>query len=249
MLIRASEAPKYLKPHLVFAILLSAVVHDVDHPGNTNLFEINSQSDLAIRYNDQSVLENHHCSTAFRLMRKPNLQVLSRLAKPLAVEIRKYIISCVMATDMAVHFELIDETKKRAAEGWNFDEVKDQNLLGKILLHAADLSNPVRPFHMTREWAQRISLEFNDQVKRELALGMPVLGFMMTPDEKAFCKNEMGFASFVVAPMWRAIASVYPNLHFLVEQIDDNLGTWKKRLEELQEEENNAKDNQAQEKG
>eukprot|EP00599_Poterioochromonas_sp_BG-1_P011610 CAMPEP_0173155560 /NCGR_PEP_ID=MMETSP1105-20130129/14176_1 /TAXON_ID=2985 /ORGANISM="Ochromonas sp., Strain BG-1" /LENGTH=1172 /DNA_ID=CAMNT_0014072005 /DNA_START=603 /DNA_END=4121 /DNA_ORIENTATION=- len=239
MLIRASEAPKYLKPHLVFAILLGAVVHDVDHPGNTNLFEINSQSDLAIRYNDQSVLENHHCSTAFRLMRKPNMQVLGKMPKPVAVEIRKYVISCVMATDMAVHFELIDETKKRAADGWNFDEVKDQNLLGKILLHAADLSNPVRPYHMTKEWARRISLEFNDQVKREQALGMPVLGFMMTPDDKAFCKNEMGFASFVVAPMWKAIASLYPNLQFLVDQIDENLNSWKKWLEEIQAEEEN----------
>jgi hypothetical protein len=145
-----------------------------------------------------------------------------------------------MATDMAVHFDLIEETKKRAAEGWKFEEAKDQALLGKILLHAADLSNPVRPYHMTREWASRISIEFNDQVAREQALGMPVLGFMMSPDEKAFCKNEIGFASFVVAPMWRAIALLYPSLTFLVEQIDSNLVQWKQRLEEIQIEEESA---------
>jgi GAF domain-containing protein len=237
MLINESKALGNLKLHQVFAILLSAVVHDVDHPGNTNLFEINSQSELAIRYNDQSVLENHHCSTAFRIMRKPNMQVLTFMPKATAVEIRKTIISCVMATDMAVHFDLIEETKKRAAEGWKFEEAKDQALLGKILLHAADLSNPVRPYHMTREWASRISIEFNDQVAREQALGMPVLGFMMSPDEKVFCKNEIGFASFVVAPMWRAIALLYPSLTFLVEQIDSNLVQWKNRLEEIQIEE------------
>jgi len=240
MLIRATNATDNLKQHLIFGILLSAVVHDVDHPGNTNLFEINSGSELAIRYNDQSVLENHHCSTAFRLMRKPNMQVLSKLPKNIATEIRKTIISCVMATDMAVHFDLIEETKKRAIEGWKFEEQKDQALLGKILLHAADLSNPVRPFHMTRQWAEKISIEFNDQVAREQALGMPVLGFMMTPDEKAFCKNETGFASFVVAPMWRAIASLYPDLNFLVEQLDSNLVTCKSLLEKIQAEE--AKD-------
>ena len=233
MLIRATACVENLKEHQVFAILLSAVVHDVDHPGNTNLFEINSGSELAIRYNDQSVLENHHCSTAFRLMRKPHMQVLASMSKNIATEIRKTIIQCVMATDMAVHFELIDETKKRAINGWNFEEVKDQALLGKILLHAADLSNPVRPFHMTREWAGRISIEFNDQVEREQALGMPVLGFMMTPDEKAFCKNETGFASFVVAPMWRTLALCFPDLTFLVRQLDDNLVTWKALLEKL----------------
>jgi PAS domain-containing protein/putative methionine-R-sulfoxide reductase with GAF domain len=237
MLIRTTGALGNLPEHLVFSILLSAVVHDVDHPGNTNLFEINSGSELAIRYNDQSVLENHHCSTAFRLMRKPHMQVLSAMEKKMSVEIRKSVIACIMATDMAVHFELIEETKKRANNGWNFEEVKDQALLGKILLHAADLSNPVRPFHMTREWARRISIEFNDQVQREQALGMPVLGFMMTPDEKAFCKNEMGFASFVVAPMWRTLTLCYPELEFLVKQLDDNLVVWKAQLEKIQNEE------------
>jgi hypothetical protein len=237
MLINATKARDDLKPFQLFGILVSAVVHDVDHPGNTNLFEINSSSELALRYNDQSVLENHHCSTAFRLMRKPNMQILGNLPKAMAVDIRKIVISCVMATDMAVHFELIDETKKRAMDGWNFSEAKDQSLLGKILLHAADLSNPVRPFQMTRRWAERISMEFNDQVTREQALGMPVLGFMMTPDEKAFCKNETGFASFVVAPMWRAIAMLYPDLSFLVAQLDSNLLTWKATLEKIQREE------------
>lgn len=232
-LMNETKAKEHLNLYQLFGILLSAVVHDVDHPGNTNLFEINSSSELALIYNDQSVLENHHCSTAFRLMRKPGLQLLTTLPKDKAVEIRKVIISCVMATDMAVHFELIDETKKRAQDGWNFEEAKDQALLGKILLHAADLSNPVRPFHMTRKWAERISNEFNDQVSREEALGMPVLGFMKTPDEKAFCKNETGFAGFVVAPMWRAMALVYPALNFLVQQLDSNLQTWKSTLEEV----------------
>jgi len=90
---------------------------------------------------------------------------------------------------------------------------------------------------VTREWARRISLEFNDQVIREQALGMPVLGFMMTPDEKAFCKNETGFASFVVAPMWRAMSMLYPQLNFLVEQLESNVVVWKQSLEKLQEEE------------
>eukprot|EP01038_Epipyxis_sp_PR26KG_P011345 gene11345-15210_t len=244
MLIKAAKAMDQIKTHQVFGIMVSALVHDVDHPGNTNLFEINSGSELALKYNDQSVLENHHCSTAFRIMRKQNTNILAGLSKPLTVEIRRIIIACVMATDMAVHFELIDETKKRALNGWNFSEAKDQALLGKILLHAADLSNPVRPFHMTRQWAERISVEFNDQVSREQALGMPVLGFMMTPDEKAFCKNETGFASFVVAPMWRSIAMLYPHLNFLVEQLDSNIQVWKSLLESIaaaEEKENSSK--------
>lgn len=67
---------------------------------------------------------------------------------------------------------------------------------------------------------------------------MPVLGFMVTPDEQAFCKNESGFATFVVAPMWRALNTCFPTLHFLVEQIDNNLISWKELLLKTQQEQN-----------
>lgn len=40
-----------------FALMLSGLCHDVSHTGRTNIFEINSLSNLAIRYHDKSVLE------------------------------------------------------------------------------------------------------------------------------------------------------------------------------------------------
>jgi hypothetical protein len=43
-----------------FGIILAAIIHDFDHPGLNNAFMINSRSEIAIRYNDVSVLENYH---------------------------------------------------------------------------------------------------------------------------------------------------------------------------------------------
>ena len=37
----------------VAAILISAVVHDLDHPGYTNPFLCNSKNDLSMLYNDK----------------------------------------------------------------------------------------------------------------------------------------------------------------------------------------------------
>lgn len=78
----------------ILSLLLAAVVHDVDHPGTTNTFQIktllvhtysvlysspfvivytlyvyNCRSDFALCYNDRSVLENHHLQYAFQLMK------------------------------------------------------------------------------------------------------------------------------------------------------------------------------------
>lgn len=53
----------------IMAALCAAIIHDLDHPGVNNAFQVNSGSYLATLYNDRSVLENHHCAQAFELLR------------------------------------------------------------------------------------------------------------------------------------------------------------------------------------
>jgi hypothetical protein len=37
------------------ALLLASICHDLEHPGTTNAFQVNTGSALALRYNDASV--------------------------------------------------------------------------------------------------------------------------------------------------------------------------------------------------
>ena len=58
------------------ACLIAAVIHDLDHPGKTNSFLVNSNADLAFLYNDlwassTSLIPNHryhhcHCTRSCR---------------------------------------------------------------------------------------------------------------------------------------------------------------------------------------
>ncbi|KAK3732467.1 hypothetical protein QZH41_009348, partial [Actinostola sp. cb2023] len=82
----------------IFALLISAIIHDLEHTGTTNAFHINSgtyntrlgtyatnafhinsRSDLALMYNDRSVLENHHISSAFKILQDNDRNILSNL--------------------------------------------------------------------------------------------------------------------------------------------------------------------------
>ena len=64
------------------AIRFSAFIHDTDHPGFTNSFQIATESSLALTYNDKSILENHHLSTVFKLLKnKPELNIWDTLSK------------------------------------------------------------------------------------------------------------------------------------------------------------------------
>jgi calcium/calmodulin-dependent 3',5'-cyclic nucleotide phosphodiesterase len=57
-------------------LLLSGLCHDISHTGRTNTFEINSLSNLAIRYHDRSVLEQHHAAKTLKLLCVPNTNIL-----------------------------------------------------------------------------------------------------------------------------------------------------------------------------
>ena len=107
----------------IMAALVSAAVHDVDHPGRTNQFLINTSHELAIMYNDESVLENHHLAVAFKLLKDPNCNFLENMEPAQTKAFRRMMIDNVLATDMSKHFKHLGElktkveTKKVANEG------------------------------------------------------------------------------------------------------------------------------------
>ncbi|KAA0186855.1 Phosphodiesterase [Fasciolopsis buskii] len=92
------------------AMLLAAVVHDLNHPGRTNPFLVNSNNPLAILYNDTAVLESHHVALTFELTRKdPNINIFKNLSREEYRTIRGYMIDLVLATEMARHFEHVSK--------------------------------------------------------------------------------------------------------------------------------------------
>jgi hypothetical protein len=218
-----------------FSFLVSALTHDVDHPGNTNLFEINTVSELAVLYNDVSVLENHHCSMTFRLMNRSGANILSRLPTDQRIEARKSIINCIMATDMSKHSEVIEQGNKHVEIGTKLElDTADMLLIGRLFLHAADLSGPAKEYSVARAWARCVTEEFNAQNELEVSMGLPSLSFMARCNEVNFLKNEIGFSGFFVAPLWRVVSKICPELEFMTEQLEQNVSRYKSLQEDYE---------------
>ena len=76
---QGGDSVSYLTKLEQLSLLIAALGHDVDHPGVSNAFLVASNSPLALCYNDESVLENHHAAATFGLLQDQRLNVMSEL--------------------------------------------------------------------------------------------------------------------------------------------------------------------------
>ncbi len=81
----------------------------MDHPGNSNAFEINTRSPLAILYNDRSVLENHHAAFASTLLTQPGNNFGEVFSAEDQTRFRKIFVESILATDMMFHRRFLED--------------------------------------------------------------------------------------------------------------------------------------------
>nr|BAA34310.1 EFPDE4 [Ephydatia fluviatilis] len=220
----------------VFAALVAAIIHDVDHPGRNNQFLVSTEDPLAILYNDESVLENHHLALAFELMKDPTCNFLESTCKSQKQAFRKLIIDMVLATDMSRHFKYLGQLKtllesnKVANNGLlQLDKYHDRVEVLQGLLHCADLSNQTKSFHIASQWSQRIMEESYRQGDEERKLGIPVnpLGDRSVSIEKC----QVTFIDYIVYPLWETWAElVYPDAQDIVCSLMDTRDQWQCRM-------------------
>ena len=241
----------------LFAILLAAAVHDVEHPGKNNAFQINNQTELAMVYNDLSVLENKHASHAFRKMfegtssgnadsvtdltssTSRSLNVLRNVASTRLPGIRTKVIDAILHTDMSKHFQLVNSIKGMLL---NTDSVGTMNSENRwkllvYMMHVADISGTSRPNPMFIEWTDRCYEEFFQQGDREVELGLPISPLCDRFNTK-IPESQVGFISFVVLPCLETLAIAIPAMeHHILPVIRDNKDHWESKQERKPEEE------------
>ncbi|XP_059494419.1 cAMP-specific 3',5'-cyclic phosphodiesterase 4C-like isoform X2 [Stegostoma tigrinum] len=213
----------------ILAAIFASAIHDVDHPGVSNQFLINTNSELALMYNDTSVLENHHLAVGFKLLQKENCNIFKNLSNKQFQNLRKMTIDMVLATDMTKHMNLLAdlktmvETKKVTSLGvLLLDNYSDRIQVLQNMVHCADLSNPTKPLHLYRTWVDKIMLEFFQQGDQERERGMEISP-MCDKHTASIEKSQVGFIDFIVHPLWETWADlVYPDAKEILDNLEDN---------------------------
>ncbi|XP_043834158.1 cAMP-specific 3',5'-cyclic phosphodiesterase 4A isoform X3 [Dromiciops gliroides] len=213
----------------ILAALFAAAIHDVDHPGVSNQFLINTNSELALMYNDESVLENHHLAVGFKLLQEENCDIFQNLNKRQRQSLRRMVIDMVLATDMSKHMSLLAdlktmvETKKVTSSGvLLLDNYTDRIQVLRNMVHCADLSNPTKPLALYRQWTDRIMEEFFRQGDKERERGMEISP-MCDKHTASVEKSQVGFIDYIVHPLWETWADlVHPDAQEILDMLEDN---------------------------
>ncbi|KAJ5788702.1 hypothetical protein N7457_003692 [Penicillium paradoxum] len=228
-----SPVASLLSPFDSLTLLISAIGHDVGHPGVSNFFLVKLNAPLAQLYNDNSVLEAFHCAAFSQILRRH---------WPAAFkdnQLRKLLISSILATDMGVHQKFMQRMgsfqekfheNNRSVDGWKPQDVDMyKTLVCGLLIKCADISNVARPWKIARKWTQILQEEFANQGEMEREVGMETTLFGGPPELENVYKlavGQIGFMSIFALPLFEGISDLLPHLQFIADGIRRNQAQW-----------------------
>uniref|UniRef100_A0A0R3RR36 Phosphodiesterase n=1 Tax=Elaeophora elaphi TaxID=1147741 RepID=A0A0R3RR36_9BILA len=177
------------------AVIFGAMIHDYQHTGHTNNFHIQAGSHYALLYNDRNVLENHHVSASFRLLKEDDKNILKRLSREEYRELRNLLIEIVLATDMSSHFAQIKTMKAMLSSPEGIDKTKSICLI----VHACDISHASKPWQLHSRWTEGVLEEFFRQGDLEASMGLPYSP-LCDRNTVHVADSQIGFIDFIVEP-------------------------------------------------
>ncbi|KAJ5157015.1 uncharacterized protein N7482_008115 [Penicillium canariense] len=231
--ITKSPIASLISPFDALTLLISAIGHDVGHPGVNNFFLVKLNAPLAQLYNDNSVLEAFHCAAFSQILRRHWPAAFKDK------QLRKLLISSILATDMGVHQKFMERMgslqekfyeNRRSVDGWKPQDIElYKTLLCGLLIKCADISNVARPWSIAEKWTQILQEEFANQGEMEKEVGMETALFGGPPELGNIYKlatGQIGFMSIFALPLFEGVSDLLPQLQFTADHLRRNQAQW-----------------------
>jgi 3'5'-cyclic nucleotide phosphodiesterase/Adenylate and Guanylate cyclase catalytic domain len=188
-------------PLAVLAIIISALIHDVDHQGISNMQLMKEQPNLATTFRMQSVAEQNSLEIAWNLLMEDDykeLRVAMFRTKDDMMRFRQILINVVLATDI---FDkgLNDARKIRWQKAFNDNDIPQQELYSlrativiEHIIQASDVAHTMQHWYVYQKWNKRLFLEMTQAYKK---------GRMGSDPATFWYQGELGFFDNYIIPL------------------------------------------------
>ena len=190
-------------PMTQFAVVLSALIHDADHPGVPNTQLIKENASIASVYKNKSIAEQNSVDLAWDLLMDEAYADLRRaiyVTEEDFLRFRQLVVNIVLATD------IMDKDLKALRNGrWEkafsatvLDESPEIGVNRKAtivmehLIQASDVAHTMQHWHIYRKWNQRLFFELYKAFSEGRAEKDP---------SEFWYEGEKGFFDFYIIPL------------------------------------------------
>ncbi|KAL7556385.1 hypothetical protein ACA910_014127 [Epithemia clementina (nom. ined.)] len=192
-------------PLTQFAIVFSALIHDVDHNGVSNMQLAKENPRLAKVYRNKSIAEQNSIDLSWEVLMRDDFKALRNCIytdKNELTRFRQTVINVVLATD--IFDKELNELRKQR---WNNafaekaappQETKqcDTNVKATIviehLIQASDVAHTMQHWHVYRKWNERLFVEMTNAYRCD-RMGADPSTFWYT--------GELGFFDNYIIPL------------------------------------------------
>ena len=213
----------------VFVLLVAALVHDLDHPGTDNNWEIKTQSERARRYNNDAVLEHHSLDRALEILRLPGFDVFAGLPAKPHKEALQLLGITVLATDFSLHRAFLQELETFLERPRQLNTASRDflTLLARTLIKASDISNTTKEFTRARLWGKRVMREYWAQGEQEKKRDLP-LGPLNDRNKVEFHAAQGWFIENQVTPLFLLLSRIEEEVQDAVDTLAVNGGLYRR---------------------
>ncbi|XP_077352595.1 rod cGMP-specific 3',5'-cyclic phosphodiesterase subunit beta [Festucalex cinctus] len=229
----------------VMAMITAGFLHDIDHRGTNNLYQVKSGNPLA-KLHGSSVLERHHLEFGKFLLSDESLNIYQNLNRRQVDHVIHLTDIAIIATDLALYFKkrtmfqkIVDlshtyEDEKKWVDFMSLETTRKEIVMA-MMMTACDLSAITKPWEVQSKVALSVAAEFWEQgdLERTVLEQQPIP--MMDRNKAAeLPKLQCGFIDFVCTFVYKEFSRFHPQIQPMLDGILNNRKEWNAKKEEYE---------------
>ncbi|KAJ7987084.1 hypothetical protein DPEC_G00335080 [Dallia pectoralis] len=222
----------------VMAMITNAFLHDIDHRGTNNLYQLKTLNPLA-KLHGSSALERHHLEFGKFLLADDSLNIYQNLNRRQNETVMHLMDVAIIATDLQLYFrkrtmfqKIVDLSKtykdERKWVDWMSLETTRKEIVLAMMMTACDMSAITKPWDIQSKLALSEAAEFWDQgdLEREVLGTQPIVR-MDRRCTGQLPKLQCGYIDFACTYVYKEFARFHPATQPMYDRMLNNRRQWK----------------------